>query len=95
MNLRKSQAGIGHVVAVLLVVVVAGVAFAGYTVYKAGQKTDDNQAATTASSSDTLPTTIKTKADLTATSNYLDNTATELNSNLDPSSLDSDIDQLL
>jgi hypothetical protein len=94
MNLRKSQTGIGHVVAVLLIVVIAGVAFAGYTVYKAGQKTDDNQTATTASS-DALPTTIKTKADLTATSNYLDNTATELNSSLDPSSLDSDIDQLL
>ena len=93
MSLNKSQTGIGHVIAVLLIVVALGVAFAGYPVYKAGQKTDSDTTAT--SSSSELPATIQTKADLTATGKYLDNTATELNSSLDTSSLDSDINQLL
>ena len=91
MSISKSQAGIGHVVAFLLVVVVAGVAFAGYTVYKAGQKSDTS---TNTVASAAVPASIKTKADLTATGNYLDTTASELNTSLDPSALDSAISPL-
>ena len=89
MRIRLSQAGVGHLVALLVVVVLAVVGFAGYTVWKAGQDqkaTDTSQAETSA---------IKTKADLQNASKLLDTTATQLDNDLDASVLDSDIDQLL
>jgi hypothetical protein len=88
---KLSQSGFGHIALVLLVLVVAVVGFAGYTVWKAGQKPSSSDSTQQA----TVPATIKTKADLTQTSKFLDTTATELDSNLDPSSLDGSINQLL
>ncbi len=88
---KLSQSGFGHVALVLLVLVLAVVGFAGYTVWKAGQKTDTSNTGQQAS----LPATIKTEADLTQTSKFLDETAKELDSSLDPSGLDSSINQLL
>ncbi len=85
---KLSQSGFGHVALVLIVVVLAVVGFAGYTVWKAGQKTDTTQQAS-------LPATIKTEADLTQTSKFLDESAKELDSSLDPSGLDGSINQLL
>lgn len=89
MRIRTSQSGVAHLVGLLLIVAVVGVVgFAGYTVWKAGQdKTTSDTTATT--------TSIKTKADLQSASKLLDTTATQLNSDLDTSALDSDISQLL
>jgi len=89
MRIQSSQAGVGHLVAVFLVVVVAVTGFAGYTVWKADQDKTDTTA------SQTAPTAIKTQADLKAASTLLDDTATQLDNDLDTSVLDSDIDQLL
>lgn len=94
MRATHSQAGIGHLAAVLVVVIVAVVGFAGYTVWKAGQTAHDT-ATTTTATTDGMPATIKTKADLTKTGQFLDATASQLNSSLNPSSLDSDINQML
>ncbi len=87
MRITRSQDGIGHLLALLIIVVVVAVGFAGYTVWKAGQK--DTETATTQSSA------IKTKADLKNTATLLDTTASQLDDALDPSVLDADIDKLL
>lgn len=89
MRIRNSQAGVGHIAAVLVIVVVAVIGFAGYTVYKAGQ---DKQVATDTAQTNTA---IKTKADLNNAGKLLDNTATQLDNDLNTSVLDGDIDQLL
>lgn len=86
---KLPQSGFGHVALVLIVVVLAVVGFAGYTVWQAGQNTGDT------SQQATVPETITTKADLTQTSKYLDQAGTELDSSLDPSGLDGSINQLL
>jgi hypothetical protein len=89
MRIQSSQTGVGHLIAVLLVVVVAVAGFAGYTVWKAGQ---DQKVANT---SQAETAAIKTTADLETASKLLDTTATQLNNDLDASVLDSDIEQLL
>ena len=91
MKIHSSQTGVGHIAALLVVVVLAVTGFAGYTVWKAGQDKTDSSVST----SQTEPTAIKTKADLDTTSKLLDNTVSQLDSELDTSALDSDIDQLL
>ena len=89
MRIRSSQSGVGHLLALLLIVGVLGVVgFAGYTVWQAGQ---DTRTADTSTPS----TAIKTRADLQTASKLLDTTATQLDTDLDTSVLDSDIDQLL
>ncbi len=91
MRILRNQAGVSHLLAVLLVVVVAVVGFAGYTVWKAGQDTSSTTEQTAVAPVDK----IETKADLQNTGDYLDEAASSLNSDLDPSALDSSIDQLL
>lgn len=85
MRIRHAQTGIGHLAVLMVVVVVAVVGFAGYTVWKAGQDTADQN----------VPAAIKTKADLETASKLLDTTASQLDKDLDTSVLDSDIDKLL
>ncbi len=94
MAFRTSQTGVGHLVALLAVVVLAVTGFAGYSVWKAGQ---DKPVAEQSTQADTAAddTAIKTKADLQSANTLLDNTATQLDKDLDTSVLDSDIDQLL
>ena len=89
MRIRTSQAGVGHILALLLVIVVIGaVSFAGYTVWKTGE---DEKSATTGQAD----TSIETKADLEDASASLDSLEAGLDEDLDVSTLDSDIDQLL
>jgi hypothetical protein len=86
-----NQSG-SHVIAIALVVAVLGVVgFAGYTVSHRNQKA----AVTTRSESDKVPGAIKTRADLTATAHALDSASGDLNSSIDTSSLDSDMNDLL
>lgn len=93
MNIRNTQRGIGHVIAVLLLVFVGAAGFAGYTVLKADQA--KNTASTSASQETASSGTIQTKVDLETAGTLLDNTASQLDSDLDTSALDSDISQLL
>ena len=85
---RLNQSGMGHVALLLVVVVVAVVAFAGYRVWSAQQDSaTPTETATT--------TSIQSKADLVETSSVLDDTSSDLNQAFDTSALDEDIDSLL
>ncbi|HEX8182399.1 MAG TPA: hypothetical protein VF575_02240 [Candidatus Saccharimonadales bacterium] len=88
---RINQAGFGAVgvlVGLLLVAVIAGV---GYKVVSMNKLDTTSQipAATTA------PETIQTQADLTATGKSLDQSGSQLDSGLDDSSLDADLNTML
>ena len=87
-SLRSNQQGIGHVVALLVLVLVAAVAFAGWRVMNANKTSD-----TTAQTASQTPSVLKTKADVTKAANELD--ATSVDSTVNPDSLDSDINSLL
>ena len=81
-----SERGAGHIVAVLLVVVIAVVGFAGYTVMKSQ---DNNKTATTTQQKvDAVP-------DLKQADASLNDTDKELQTSLDTSALDEDIDAML
>jgi predicted negative regulator of RcsB-dependent stress response len=87
-----NQSGIAHLGLVLSVLVIAAVSFAGYRVWQ----TRDTVAPVTATvSGSTIPSAIKTKADLTQTSKALDETNSQLDASLNDSALDSDINSLL
>lgn len=88
-----NQAGVGHVVALFLLVFVGVVGFAGYTVMNNGQKNADSTG--TIVLQPKFPAKIATTADLTTTSNALDDVETQLDTNLDDSSLDADLDAML
>jgi hypothetical protein len=91
MRIQSSQSGVAHLAALLLVLIVLGVVgFAGYTVWNAGQDKTTTDSTTQPESS-----AIKTQADLESTGKLLDTTATQLDNDLDVSTLDSDIEQLL
>lgn len=86
---RLNQSG-SHILGLALLIVVLGViGFAGYTVMN---KSNDKSATTTAS---TQSEAIQNTADLTKASNELDSSSTQVNSNLDDSTLNSDLNDLL
>lgn len=90
---RLNQSG-SHVIALALLVLVLGlVGFAGYKVEQAHSKSDvATQAATTAVS---VPKTIANTADLQQASSALDSSTSQLNSALNDSSLDADLNSML
>ena len=91
---RYNQEG-SHLIAALLLVVVAGViALAGYKVWQM-QSNNTPSAGNTTASSATVPATIQSKADLTQASRALDQASTQLNGNLDDSALNADINSML
>jgi hypothetical protein len=84
-----NQKGSGHIVAIVGVLVIAVVAFAGYRVLSAS-KTDasnDTSAVKTSSAEVAAPATVKTKADVTKATSALDSTEID-------GSLNSDINNL-
>ena len=88
----SNQAG-SHVIAVTLFLLAVGViGFAGYRVYQMQQPaaTTDTSASTAA-----VPASIKNTASLNQAASSLDSVSTQLNSNLDDSSLDADINSML
>ncbi len=89
--MKRTQTGFAHLALVLLVLVMAVVAFAGYKVVK------DRQAKTTANTTSTAITntseTINTKADLDKALNSLNGQSVD--STLNPASLNNDITSLL
>jgi hypothetical protein len=92
MKVSRNQQGIAHVlVVVLLMAVVAAVAFAGYRVVK--NNTDNNLSAGSGSVKSTaVPKTIKSKNDLSKADNALDNTT--IDSSVDPNQLNSDLNAI-
>lgn len=89
---RLNQSG-SHVIAVAFLVLALGVVgYAGYKVQQAHNKSDTTtQAATVVSA----PKTIANTADLQQASSALDSSSSQLNSNLDDSSLNADLDSML
>jgi uncharacterized protein (UPF0333 family) len=86
---RLNQSGSLHLGLLLAVVVVAAVFAVGFRVMNNSKSSDDT---TTAAS---YPSSIQSKADLTQTSRALDQTGSQIDSNLNDSSLDSDINSML
>jgi hypothetical protein len=87
---RLNQSG-SHILGIALFVLVLGVvAFAGYTVMDTNKhKTQPTTTATTQSDA------IQNTADLAAASDQLDSSSAQVNSNLDDSSLNNDLNDLL
>jgi hypothetical protein len=88
---RLNSAG-SHVVALAVGVLVLGVAvFGAYTVQHQDKTADTTPSSSAIKSSDAINNT----ADLTKASNDLDSASSQVNSNLDDSSLDGDLNDLL
>ncbi len=87
-----NQTGIGHVIAVAVLLLVGVIGFAGYqVVQKNAAKTEVAQTAPV----ETAPDPIKTKADLQKTEKALAGSDAELDSSLNDKALDADIDSML
>lgn len=84
---RLNQAGISHIVLFVLVAVCLGV---GLVAFRAVSSTQP--AADTGGGAAAVPTSIKSKADLTAASKALDTTS---EADVNPDQLDSDLNALL
>jgi uncharacterized protein HemX len=91
---RYDQKGSHLVAALLLVVVIGVIALAGYKVWQM-QSNNTSPTSNTTASSATVPATIQSKADLTQASHVLDQASTQLNSSLDDSTMNADINSML
>ncbi|MBP9761817.1 hypothetical protein KBD11_01985 [Candidatus Saccharibacteria bacterium] len=92
---RLSQVGIGHIVALLVVAILAVVGFTGYKVYSSQDSDRESNSArpsTNASSTD-LPK--PQSQELKAVDSTLNQADKELEATLDASDLDQDIEALL
>lgn len=89
---RLNQSG-SHLVALLVLVLALGVV--GFAGYKVNQARNDSGTLTAAKVTDTTPATLTTTADLDKTSQSLDDSAAQLDNNLDDSSLDTDLNAML
>lgn len=87
---RLNQSG-SHVLAVL--VVVAALAVVGLVGYRVQQSNKQNDV--TASTTSKVPTAISTKTDLSTTSKALDQSSAQLDSGLNDTSLDADLNSML
>jgi hypothetical protein len=87
----RNQAGFSFVGVLLVLIVVSAIGFAGYRVWQS--RGSEALEATNAASS--FPAAIENKADLTQTSHALDDMNTQLESGLDASALDADLNSLL
>lgn len=89
---RLNQSG-SHILGFALLVLALGVVgFAGYKVQQAHNTATTTQAATTTA---TVPATINTTADLQQAGQALDSSSADVNSSLDDSSLNADLDSML
>jgi hypothetical protein len=89
--MKKTTQGFAHLGLLLLVLVVAVVAFAGYKVAKSHSDNTSNSA-TKPATAQVIPA-IKNTADLNAVETTLNNQ--NIDSNLNPDSLNQDVDALL
>ncbi|HET8709704.1 MAG TPA: hypothetical protein VFL85_05525 [Candidatus Saccharimonadales bacterium] len=89
----RNQAGFGHVMLLVGIVVVAAVAFAAWRVMDARQPAATDTATTTTATA--LPDKIESVDDLAKVSKSLDQGAAQLDHSLDGSQLDADINAML
>lgn len=87
-----NQKGFGHVVIIFVVLFVAVAGLAGYKVMTMHNSDSSNGSAAAVPK---VPATITSKADLTAAAKALDSAGVQLNSSLDDSALNSDLNDLL
>lgn len=90
---HRNQAGFGHVVLLVFIVLVAVVGFAAWRVMDARKPAATDAATTTAATA--LPDKIQNADDLAKVSKSLDQGASQLDQNLDGSQLDADINAML
>jgi Tfp pilus assembly protein PilO len=90
-TLRQNQDGIGHLFAVLAVIVIVGLGFIGYRVSNMNQttSTDSTSPATINTNNEKY---LKNTSDVSAADKQLDSVPVE--DDLDPSQLDSDLNAL-
>lgn len=92
-SLRNDQRGASHIVALIVVVLVAVVGFAGYRVMNAQKNVASNSSTNSSQKSVATPTRIQSKEDVTQASKSLD--SDQIDSTLDTTSLDADLNSLL
>lgn len=88
MKIVYNQAGVGHIVAILAVVVISAVGFIGYRVIT----TDDATKTATQSVQSSQKEKITSKADVEQASKQIDATTLD---DVDPAQLDSDLNSIL
>ncbi|MBL8121950.1 hypothetical protein JNM87_04355 [Candidatus Saccharibacteria bacterium] len=91
---RLNQKGIGHVLVVVFVLAIAVVGFTGYKIMTANKKVEDTPAAVQQQSVSTQHK-VEAVPELKQADDTLEQTSTELDSTLDTSALDKDIDAML
>ena len=91
-SIQKPEAGVGHLLVLLAVVVIAAVAVVGYRVINSQNDTLGNTGPT-APKADLAPADIKSSSDLKAAESALNQS--NVDKDLDPAQLDSDINSLL
>ncbi len=94
--IRLNQSG-SHVIGVALLVLALGVVgFAGYKVIQAhNNTTTTSQPSTTTTATVTVPKTITNAADLQKVDQFLTQASAQLNTNLNSSSLNTDLNSML
>lgn len=90
---KNTQAGIGHIVVLFIIVFVAAAGFAGWKVMNMNKATTTETANVT--STPKVPEKLKTKSDLAETGKVLDNSASDVNGGLNDSSLNADLNDML
>jgi Tfp pilus assembly protein PilX len=88
-----NQRGVAAQVVLVAFILLAVIGFAGYKVATLSHGTND--AATAANAPVDEPEKIQSKADLTSTSKALDDSSNELDSSMDDSTLDADLNSML
>lgn len=92
MKMKKTQDGFAHLALLLLLVVVAVAAYTGYKVVKDHQKTTTENLTST-SVTQSVSDRINNAGDLNKALNTVN--GQDIDNNLNPSSLDNDVDSLL
>lgn len=93
---RLNQKGIGHIVLPLLILALVVIGFSGYEVLHANKAaTPSTSSVSTTTTAATVPTTIKSKSDLQQAADALNASNEQMQSQLNSTSLNSSINQLL
>lgn len=93
MSTKHDQSGFGHIVLPLMIVALLVIGFSGYKVWRKQHSTSNNTNNVAATVS--IPTQIKTKADLRQAAQALNDADKQMQSQLNSSALNGSINKLL